>query len=233
MTEHGEMLPDGVFLPYVCEVCGTEADIAHASEEIREAVTTAKFKNRHVSCIHCKDARVFRISQKGIDKAREIHAEIYTPLDKLKKEVEDSVLGGEGLVVNKTASSISFESSFNAGVPHGSGFFANVTKPAEPEGRKDDKGKPRPSLLPFDVLYKAILPALEHGAHKYGRDNWKIVPDGENRYLDAMFRHLLAHLCGERIDEESGLPHIWMAATNMLFYIWFLLDIPNTTKEGA
>ena len=42
------------------------------------------------------------------------------------------------------------------------------------------------------------------------------VPDGVNRYTDALARHLLAEAIGEKVDPESGLYHAAHAAWNAL-----------------
>jgi hypothetical protein len=76
------------------------------------------------------------------------------------------------------------------------------------EGVKHDKEKPRPSLL-FRSLNKAVhgvLAVLEFGAKKYAVDNWKKVE--QDRYKEALGRHYLAIMAGEKNDPESGLPHI-------------------------
>ncbi|OLR66879.1 hypothetical protein BIV19_04335 [Intestinimonas butyriciproducens] len=39
------------------------------------------------------------------------------------------------------------------------------------------------------------------------------------RYRDALYRHWLYYLKGERYDQESGLPHLWHLACNAAFLI--------------
>jgi len=68
---------------------------------------------------------------------------------------------------------------------------------------KFDTGKVRESLFPVDA-YLAILDILEHGAQKYGADNWRECKDMD-RYADAAARHRIAYRKGERIDGDSGL----------------------------
>jgi len=67
---------------------------------------------------------------------------------------------------------------------------------------------------------------LEYGLEKYGqRDSWKNVPDGRNRYLSAMFRHLIDDkgepYPDDHVDEESGLLSVNHALCNLCFLIWF------------
>lgn len=85
-------------------------------------------------------------------------------------------------------------------------------------GAKLDGGKLRPSLVlgGFASAVEAMVKVGSDGARKYTDNGWKTVPNGKARYEDALLRHLLAHLRGELIDEESGSPHIshcmWNAA---------------------
>lgn len=85
-------------------------------------------------------------------------------------------------------------------------------------GAKLDGGKLRPALVlgGFATAVEAMVKVGSDGARKYTDNGWKTVPNGKARYEDALLRHLLAHLRGELIDEESGSPHIshcmWNAA---------------------
>ena len=85
-------------------------------------------------------------------------------------------------------------------------------------GAKLDGGKLRPALVlgGFASAVEAMVKVGSDGACKYTDNGWKTVPNGKARYEDALLRHLLAHLRGEEIDEESGSPHIshcmWNAA---------------------
>jgi len=87
-------------------------------------------------------------------------------------------------------------------------------------GKKLDAGKPDWSLLPLKSL-ESTVQALTFGAKKYKKDNWKHVPDAENRYFAAAIRHLSSYQAGEKLDKESNLPHLAHAACCLLFLIWF------------
>lgn len=87
-----------------------------------------------------------------------------------------------------------------------------------PIGRKDDQKKPRFDLLPMRAL-RSVANVLTFGAEKYGVDNWRLVPDRERRYLAATFRHVIAHALGERLDPETGEPHLAHAACCVLFML--------------
>lgn len=88
------------------------------------------------------------------------------------------------------------------------------------EGVKYDGAKPRFSLLPLGPLGD-VVSVLEYGARKYAEDNWQKVSNPRTRYFDAAMRHLLAWRGGERLDPESGLPHLAHAACSLLFLGWF------------
>jgi len=57
----------------------------------------------------------------------------------------------------------------------------------------------------------------EFGAAKYSPHGWQksTKPDA---YLSAAMRHLMQHLSGETIDNDSKLPHLTAAAWNILAY---------------
>ncbi len=84
------------------------------------------------------------------------------------------------------------------------------------QGRKDDQGKPRWGLLPFEAVSQ-VVDVLTFGAKKYAPDNWRHVPDARNRYFDAAMRHLVTWKQGERKDPESGHHHLAHAACCVLF----------------
>lgn len=82
---------------------------------------------------------------------------------------------------------------------------------------KADAGKVRPTLCPSGIIW-AVTQIREYGCKKYkDPDNWKRVEP--ERYRDAAYRHWLAYLDGEMLDEESGLPHLWHCACNLAFLI--------------
>lgn len=83
-------------------------------------------------------------------------------------------------------------------------------------GAKADAGKVKAALIgDFGLALLAVAEVGTHGADKYSRGGWECVIDGEQRYTDAMWRHLLrsAH---ESRDRDSGLTHAAHAAWNAL-----------------
>ena len=88
----------------------------------------------------------------------------------------------------------------------------------ETQGRKFDAGKLDWTLVPFQGL-EEIVQVLMFGAQKYDRHNWRYVPDAEQRYSAAAFRHMTAHLAGETTDHETGLSHLAHAGCCILFLL--------------
>lgn len=88
---------------------------------------------------------------------------------------------------------------------------------------KYDTGKLRFDLIdPF--FEKEIAEVLTFGAAKYAPNNWQNLEDGIDRHYAALLRHLNAWRRGESIDDESGMPHLWHAATNMMFLCYHCRD---------
>lgn len=75
---------------------------------------------------------------------------------------------------------------------------------AHSKGAKLDDGKIMMSLLlDMSEALKAVAEVGTFGAKKYTRGGWLEVPNGYNRYTDAMMRHLMAE--GEYDDGEGGI----------------------------
>jgi len=110
--------------------------------------------------------------------------------------------------------------------------FMEYMRTGDTLGEKKDFGKPRMSLLPFDALME-VAKVLEFGAQKYSPDNWKKVPNGFERYSDALLRHYAESQNLEidqtewseedDLDEESGLLSLAHLACNALFILHFKL----------
>lgn len=86
-------------------------------------------------------------------------------------------------------------------------------------GLKYDTGKPRWSLLMQGLpkFLTGIAEVLTFGAKKYQAHSWRGVPEGYDRYRDALYRHLNAIERGEYRDPESGLPHWYHVGCNAGF----------------
>jgi len=102
-----------------------------------------------------------------------------------------------------------------------------VSQKSPATGLKFDTGKLQYSLIPVETT-QALAEVLSFGASKYAPNNWQLVENGEQRYLDALYRHLQAYRSGESHDPESGLHHLSHALTNVAF-----LHYLTTTKKDT
>lgn len=78
--------------------------------------------------------------------------------------------------------------------------------PANAPGSKLDAGKPRPALVlgEFSRALSAVVDIGTFGASKYTPKGWVSVPDGQERYADAAWRHQLKVWKGEKFDNGKG-----------------------------
>ena len=96
---------------------------------------------------------------------------------------------------------------------------ARVPKQAtdDDQSAKADKGKLELSLVNPELV-KAVAEVRMYGTEKYGdSENWRKVEP--KRYVDALYRHLLAYIEGNEVDEESGLSHLAHMACNLSFLL--------------
>jgi len=87
------------------------------------------------------------------------------------------------------------------------------------KAKKYDAGKAPMSLLPYAAL-EMIAQVLDFGAQKYGTHNW-LGGMSWSRLADAALRHVNAWVWGEKLDKESGLPHLAHAACCILFLLTY------------
>lgn len=93
-------------------------------------------------------------------------------------------------------------------------------------GTKNDSGKLRFDLVPSDALQE-VVEVITYGESKYPSveldgtkvQNWRVLPDAENRLFAAAQRHLWQHRSGETLDQETKLKHLAHAASSLLFLI--------------
>ena len=103
-------------------------------------------------------------------------------------------------------------------------------------GRKDDQGKLRYDLAPFDAIDE-IVKVLNFGAKKYADRNWEKGMNWSRPY-GALLRHMSAWFMSKVTsksdkDEETGLSHLAHAGCCVLFLLAYELrgvgqdDRPN------
>lgn len=94
----------------------------------------------------------------------------------------------------------------------------NGKKPNEP-GAKLDAGKSPifAGLLDyFPRACRAVANVSDVGARKYTWKGWETVPDGYNRYSNALARHLVDSSVDGPVDSETGCLHDAQVAWNAL-----------------
>lgn len=99
------------------------------------------------------------------------------------------------------------------------------------KGAKLDQGKNMMGLMfsGFARALEEVGKVATYGAHKYTPNGWAEVPNGVERYTDAMLRHLVAELKGEERDVDTGLLHAAHAAWNALARLDLMLR-PTTLR---
>lgn len=113
-------------------------------------------------------------------------------------------------------------------------YYALVTHPPCPECAKQlneyvkgvkvvtpfmkfDGDKVRYDLIPPKPM-EYLAEVLTFGARKYKPNNWRECTD-LSRYEGALLRHIQAYRMGEKLDPETGLPHLAHAMCNLTFLL--------------
>lgn len=103
-------------------------------------------------------------------------------------------------------------------------------------GAKLDAGKPclwRGLIDYFPQALDAVATVATFGAAKYSWGGWRTVPEGFERYSDAMVRHLVAESAQGPLDNDSGLHHAAHVAWNALARLELLLSQEAEDRELA
>lgn len=89
---------------------------------------------------------------------------------------------------------------------------------AHAPGAKLDAGKLMPWLCVagFSRALAAVADVTTKGAIKYTPNGWMHVPNGEQRYMEAFGRHMLALGRGETVDADTGALHKAQMVWNLL-----------------
>jgi len=97
---------------------------------------------------------------------------------------------------------------------------------AKEPGSKLDAGKApilRGAIQYFPRALEQVAKVSEFGANKYAWRGWETVPDGVNRYGDAMGRHMVKEAIEGPIDADSGCLHAAQVAWNALARLELML----------
>jgi hypothetical protein len=92
-------------------------------------------------------------------------------------------------------------------------------------GAKGDAGKNRLGLVLGDFADALWMVGQvgTYGAGKYSDHGWRSVPDGIERYTDAMLRHWVKEQTSI-VDPDTGLPHAAHLAWNALARLQKMID---------
>jgi hypothetical protein len=100
-------------------------------------------------------------------------------------------------------------------------------KKCDGKGLRYNKGKIPLDMVPESII-EAIAKVLQKGAEKYEKNNWRRGMSWETVY-GCLQRHLFKYHSPHHsdIDEETGLPHIFLAACNIAFLIEYRITCPE------
>lgn len=105
-----------------------------------------------------------------------------------------------------------------------------TASPTQIQGIKNDQGKERWNLMPFDAL-REIAKVFTKGANKYSDRNWEKGLDYSRPY-SALQRHLAAWWEDrEENDSEWGLSHLAHAGCCLLMLLAY--QIRNRNKDKS
>lgn len=111
----------------------------------------------------------------------------------------------------------------------------NGISPTQP-GAKLDAGKApiiRGAVKYFPRALAAVARVSLFGATKYTWNGWESVPDGVNRYSDALGRHLLGEAIDGPTDPETGLSHAAQVAWNALARLELILRTEQAQNKNV
>lgn len=107
-------------------------------------------------------------------------------------------------------------------------------------GAKLDAGKPRPALVlgSFSRALQEVVNIGTFGARKYSDNGWLSVPNAQQRYTDAMMRHLLEEFASgegpaDLKDHDSGLLTAAHTAWNALARLELALREKEQEQEES
>jgi hypothetical protein len=104
---------------------------------------------------------------------------------------------------------------------------------ADVPGAKLDDGKVKAGVLEdFSRALWEVAKVGTFGAVKYSRGGWKFVENGEERYKDAKWRHILKRNIEGQIDFDSQCLHLAQEAWNALAQLeLYLRDMEPKATE--
>jgi hypothetical protein len=93
------------------------------------------------------------------------------------------------------------------------------------ETRKNGKNKMELVETGFPNAFLALGEVMSWAADYKGYEpnDWKDIPDAKNSLLAAAARHRVKRLAGQAEDDESGLPHLYHEAFNVMAQLELLI----------
>ena len=152
------------------------------------------------------------------------------PIEEAKRKLAETVLRMQKEQVNRLDAII----EKHLATPAYDEVDPNGLSPHTP-GAKLDQGKNRLGLVLMDFA-SALMEVGKvgtYGAKKYTDHGWVTVLGAEQRYTDALFRHLLAEGNGEMKDPDTQLLHAAHAAWNALARLRFILERQQGVAPNA
>ena len=158
---------------------------------------------------HSTDNDIFSETYDSSEEANNVYVNIIGLVNELNGE-----LGG---AVDERGNTLFVKCDAIGIIHHREDWGSIETGVDDDQSAKADKGKLELSLV-NPKLVKAVAEVRMYGTNKYGNsENWRKVEP--KRYVDALYRHLLAYIEGNEIDEESGLSHLAHMACNLSFLL--------------
>jgi hypothetical protein len=79
--------------------------------------------------------------------------------------------------------------------------------------------------------YLSVVDVLTFGAKKYVANGWRGVEGGRWRFFRAAQGHIWKWWMGQKIDEDSGEPHLACAICNLLFLLELDLEAEDKGED--
>jgi hypothetical protein len=101
-------------------------------------------------------------------------------------------------------------------------------------GAKLDAGKNRLGLVlgAFSRALTCVGKVGTYGANKYTDNGWLSVERGQERYTDALYRHLLKEASGEECDQGTNIYHAAHSAWNALARLELIIREAEALERG-
>lgn len=172
-------------------------------------------------------------------------AAVETLTENQKKTMTKAIMnlehGDRGAIVYPDGKTLQPPSRYEANAAAVAGVETPGYKESDPHGKsahtpgaKMDAGK-APVMQGVVQYFPRALKAVSFvslvGAKKYAWKGWESVPDGINRYSDALGRHLLAETIEGPIDADTQQLHAAQVAWNALARLELMIREQEAAKE--